>query len=348
MSGLGRRPVTDARFRFVSDLDVDRLRLTPAEILGAVETAVRAQGEGEVVLEPRVHLMPPNGGKGHFNVLRGYVGPEGICGVKIVGDFVDNYRLGLPSEVALVNLFDPETGVPLGVVDGTMITSARTGALTAIGAKHLARPDSKILGHVGARGTAWWNVTMLDEIFDFDEIRVTSKRPESREEFARKLTEHLGKPVRAVATSEEALAGADIMVEASRLTEPEVLLRTEWVVPGTFVVPYGTISAVDISLTGVMDKVVVDDWGQASAGRFGALRRHVDEGLLTEENLHAELGGIVAGHAPGREKPEEKILFWHRGLATTDVTLAYLILRRAEEAGLGTVVETGYGGNGGA
>jgi ornithine cyclodeaminase len=101
---------------------------------------------------------------------------------------------------------------------------------------------------------------------------------------------------------------------------------------------------VDISLTSVMDKVVVDDWGQARAGRFGALRRHVDEGLLREENLHAELGEIVAGRAPGRERPEERILFWHRGLATTDVALAYLILRRAEEAGLGTVVETGYGG----
>jgi alanine dehydrogenase len=335
--------VNEARLRFVSDLDVDRLRLTPQEILGAVETAVRAQGEGEVVLEPRVHLIPPNGGKGHFNVLRGYVGPEGVCGVKIVGDFVENYRLGLPSEVALVNLFDPETGVPLGVVDGTMITSARTGALTALGAKHLARPDSKVLGHVGARGTAWWNVTMLDDLFDFEEIRVTSKRPESREVFARNLTEHLGKPVKAVATAEEALAGANIMVEASRLTEPEVLLKTRWVTPGTFVVPYGTISAVEISLTDVMDKVVVDDWGQASAGRFGALRRHVDEGLLTRENLHAEIGDIVAGHAPGRERPEERILFWHRGLATTDVALAYLILRRAEEAGLGTVIETGYG-----
>jgi ornithine cyclodeaminase len=339
--------VSEVQFRFVSDLDVDRLRLTPEEILRAVETAVLAQGEGEVVLEPRVHLMPPNGGRGHFNILRGYVGPEDICGVKIVGDFVENYRLGLPSEVALVNLFDPQTGVPLGVVDGTMITSARTGALTALGAKHLARSDSKVLGHVGARGTAWWNVTMLDDIFDFDEIRVTSKRPESREEFARNLTEHLGKPVNAVATAEEALVGADIMVEASRLTEPEVLLKTEWVTPGTFVVPYGTISAVEISLTDVMDKVVVDDWGQATAGRFGALRRHVDEGLLTEESLHAELGDIVAGHAQGRERPEERILFWHRGLATTDVALAYLILGRAEEAGLGTLVETGYGGNGG-
>ncbi len=331
------------RIRFVSDLDVAALRLTPAEILASVESAVRAQGHGDVVLEPRVHLTPPNGGKGHFNILRGYVGPDNVCGVKIVGDFVENYRRGLPSEVALVNLFDPETGVPVGIVDGTMITSARTGALTALGAKHLARPDSRVLGHVGARGTAWWNVTMLDDLFDFEEIRVTSKRPESREEFARRLTEHLGKPVKAVATSEEALVGADIMVEASRLEEPEVLLKTGWVEPGAFVVPYGTVSAVELSLTDAMDKVVVDDWGQAGAGRFGALRRHVDEGLLTRESLHAEMGEILAGHAAGRESAEEKILFWHRGLATTDVALAYLILRRAEDAGLGSLIPTGYG-----
>ncbi len=184
---------------------------------------------------------------------------------------------------------------------------------------------------------------MLDDLFDFEEIRVTSKRPESRDEFAQRLTKHLGKPVRAVATSEEALVGADIMVEASRLEEPEVLLKTEWVVRGAFVVPYGTVSAVELSLTDAMDKVVVDDWGQAGAGRFGALRRHVDEGLLTRESLHAEMGEIVGGHAAGREGSEEKILFWHRGLATTDVALAYLILRRAEEAGLGTLIPTGYG-----
>lgn len=328
--------------RFVSDLDVERLRLTREDILGAVQGAVRAQGEGDVVLEPRVHLTPPNGGKGHFNVLRGYVGTDAVCGVKVVGDFVENFRRGLPSELATVSLFDPETGIPLGMVDATMITSARTGAVTALGAKHLARPDSKVLGHIGARGSAWWNVTMLDDLFDFDEIRVTSRRPESREDFARRLQEHLGKPVRAVATPEETLVGADIMVEASRLSEPEALLKTGWVAPGTLVVPYGTISAVEISLTDVMDKVVVDDWGQAGAGRFGALRRHVDEGLLTKETLHAELGEIVAGKVPGRESPEERILFWHRGLSTTDIAVAYLILRRAEEAGLGTLIPTGY------
>jgi alanine dehydrogenase len=254
----------------------------------------------------------------------------------VVGDFVGNWRLGLPSELALVLLLDPDTGMPLGIVDGTMLTAARTGALTALGARHLARPDSRVLGHLGARGSAWWNVTMLDDLFDFEEIRVTSRRAESREAFAARLAEELGKPVRAVATPAEALVGADIMVEATRLTEPEVLLETGWVVPGTTVIPYGTVSAVDLDLVGVMDKVVVDDWGQAGAGPLGALRRHVDSGRLSRANLHAELGEIVAGKAPGRERPEERALFWHRGLATTDPAVAHLLLRRAAAAGLGT------------
>jgi len=324
--------------RFISGPDIDRLGVTRQEIMNAVEEACAAQGQGQVVIEPRVHLVPPNGGHGHFNVLRGHLSPQNVSGVKVVGDFVENYRLGLPSELALISLYDPDTGSPICIVDGTMITSARTGAMTALGAKHLARPGSRVLGHLGARGTAWWNVTMLDDLFDFDEIRVTSRRPESREEFARALSEHLGKRVRAVATPEEALVGADVMVEATRLTEPTVLLRTEWVVPGTLVIPYGTVSAVELSLTEVMDKIVVDDWGQAASGRFGALRRHVDEGLLTRDTLHAELGEIVAGRACGRERPEERILFWHRGLATSDIAVAHLILRRAEAAGLGTVL----------
>ncbi len=132
--------------------------------------------------------------------------------------------------------------------------------------------------------------------------------------------------------------GADIMVEATRLTRPEVLLQTQWVAPGVLVVPYGTVSAVELSLTEVMDKVVVDDWGQATAGPFGSLRRHVDSGLLSEATLHAELGDIVSGKKPGRETDAERTLFWHRGLATTDIAVAHMIFRRAELAGVGTVL----------
>ncbi len=84
-----------------------------------------------------------------------------------------------------------------------------------------------------------------------------------------------------------------------RLTEPAPLLRTSLVKPGAFVVPYGTISAVELDLLDVMDKVVVDDWREAQSGRFGALRAHVDTGRLSPESLHAELGEIVTGRKAG-------------------------------------------------
>jgi len=208
--------------RFLSGPDIDALGISNADIVAAVEDAVRAQGEGRAVLEPRVHLVPDNNGAGHFNVLRGHLSAPGVSGVKVVGDFVSNY--------------------------------------------------------------------------------------------------------------------ADILVEASRLTEPEPLLRTGAVKPGALVVPYGTVSAVELDLLDVMDKVVVDDWREAQSGRFGALRRHVDSGRLSAATLHAELGQIVTGQLPGRERADERILFWHRGLAILDIAVGLAILRRAEQQDAGTML----------
>jgi ornithine cyclodeaminase len=333
--------VSEIWLRFLSGPDVDSLGLTRLEVVDAVESVVAAHARGETVFEPRVHLVPDNGGVGHFNVLRGHVstlGPRGVSGIKVVGDFVPNYLQGLPSELGLATLYDPYTGVPLAVLDATFVTEARTGAMTAVGARHLARPDAKVLGHAGARGTAFWNVTMLDELFDLEEIRVTSRRPESREAFAERLRAQTSTPVRVVGTVDEAFEGADILVEATRLTEPAPLLRTATVRPGAFVVPYGTVSAVELDLLDVMDKVVVDDWREARSGRFGSLRRHVDTGRLSEESLYAELGEVVTGLKPGRESPEERILLWHRGLSILDVAVAHLVLRRAEAADVGTML----------
>ncbi len=321
---------------YINGPDVRELALTDAEILAAVEDAVRAQGNGETVIEPRVHLVPESSDKGHFNVLRGYVKPLGVAGVKVVGDFVDNYKHDLPSELAILNLFDPETGMPRAIVDASAITDMRTGAMTAIGAKYLARKNCKVLGHIGARGTAYWNVRLLNHLFDFDEIRVHSRRPESREAFGRRLQADLGKPIRVVDNWRDCLEGADIMVEASRLPEPSPHFLTAWVNKGAFVVPYGTMSAVEFSLTDIMDKIVVDDWVQCQPGRpFGALRRHVDEGKVTQDSLHAEMGEIVAGRKPSRESDDETNLFWHRGLGTTDIALGWAMLAKAEKLGIG-------------
>lgn len=315
--------------------DVDQLTLTDEEILTAVEAGLLAQGQKKTVIEPRVHLIPDNAFNGHFNVLRGYIAPLGLAGVKIVGDYVDNYTRGLPSEMALLNLFDPRTGMPVAILDASAITDMRTGALTALGARHLARRDSKILGHIGARGTAYWNVRLLNSIYDFDEIRIHSRRPESRNAFARRLEQDLGKKIIVTDDWESCVRDADIVVEASRLNAPTPLLKTAWIKPGAFVVPYGTMSAVELSLTDIMDKLVVDDWGQCKGGMFGSLRAHVDAGKLSEHTLHAELGDIVAGIKPGRESDRETILFWHRGLSLSDIALGHAMLEKARALGIG-------------
>jgi ornithine cyclodeaminase len=324
--------------RYISGHDVERLAIDPDMILAAVDDALLAQGRGEVVLEPREHLVPNPAFDGHFNVLRAYVAPLDVAGVKVVGDYVGNWKLGLPSELALLTLYDPRTGVPRAIVDATAITEWRTGAVTAIGARHLARSGARVLGHVGARGTAFANVSLLDRVLDLEEIRVTSARPESRAAFGEQLGQALDTPVRVVDDVEEAVRGADVVVEATRLTAPTAILKTEWIAPAALVIPYGTMSAVELSLTSIMDKIYVDDWGQCRRGRFGALRAHVEQGLVTEETIAGELADVVAGTRPGRERDDERILFWHRGLATPDVALGQAILDRAVEQEVGTLL----------
>jgi ornithine cyclodeaminase len=331
--------VQPVELTFLSGADVTRLALTNDEILHAVNGGLRAQGSGRAKIEPRVHLEPDPALRGHFNVLRGYLAPLQLAGVKVVGDYLDNFERGLPSELGLLTLYDARTGMPLAIVDAADLTSMRTGAITALGARHLARRGARVLGHIGARGTAYWNVRLLDHVLDLEEIRVHSRRPESRDEFAAKLEQDLGKPVRAADTWEACLRGVDVMVEASRLEAPEPHLLTRWVEPGCLVIPYGTMSAVELSLTDVMDKIVVDDWGQARAGSFGALRAHVDSGRLDEESLHAELCQIVVGDKPGRESDDERILFWHRGLSLSDIALGHAMLEKARRLGIGQTLD---------
>lgn len=321
---------------YLNRFDIEAAMLSDEEILAAIEASLAMQGRGETVIEPRMHLEPRAGVEGHFNVLRGWIGGEiDAAGVKVVGDFVDNYKHGMPSEFGVLTLFDPRTGKPTAILDASGITDMRTGAVTAVGAKHLARKGSKVLGHVGARGTAYWNVRLLDHLFDFDEIRVHSRRPESRDAFAERLSRDLGKTVVATQDWRSCVEGADIVVEASRLSKPEPMLKTEWIKPGALVVPYGTMSAVELSLTDIMSKLVVDDWGQCKGGKFGSLRAHVEAGRLSERTLHAEIGQIVAGSKPGRQSDDETNLFWHRGLSLSDIALGHAFLAKAGRLGVG-------------
>jgi len=322
---------------FLSKEDVDALNLDLQEILDAVEMGLRAHGEQQVILPSKDHLALDYPEK-LFNILKGYVAPIRSCGVKVLGDFQKNYEHGLPSELSTLLLMRPETGAPYAIINSTAITWMRTGAVTAIGAKHLARRGAKVLGHIGARGTSWYNVAMLDRIFDFEEIRVTSLRPDSRERFAATMSEQLGKTVRVMDNAADTVRDADIIIDASRLIEPEVLVADAAVKPGALVQPYGAVLSVERSLPFTVDKLVVDDWNQCKQSQYGQLTGLIQAGELRDRHVYGEIGEIVAGRKPGRESDDERILFWHKGFAISDIVIGHLAYEKATAAGVGTVL----------
>ncbi len=322
---------------FLSKEDIDALELDLQEVMDAIELGLKAHGEQKVIMPSKDHLALDYPEK-LFNILKGYVEPANVAGVKVIGDFHGNYKHDLPSELALVTLYRPETGAPFCILDGTLTTWMRTGAVTAVGAKYLANEKPRVLGHIGARGTAWYNVAMMDLIFDFEEIRVTSRRPESRERFADQMTKRLGKKVIVEETTEATVKDADVIIDASRLLEHQVLVKDEWVKPGALIQPYGAVLSVAPSLPTGVDKMLVDDWNQCKKSQYGQFAGMIQSGDLRDEHIYGEIGEVVAGIKPGRESQDERILFWHKGFAISDIMIGNLAYQKAKEKGIGTVL----------
>jgi ornithine cyclodeaminase len=328
--------MSEISIRFLNRAQVERLLPTPGELVDVIEKGLHAHGAGETVLPPKSHLVLDHLVNGHFNILSGYVAPVGCAGVKVIGDYVDNWKHKLPSEIGLLTLYNPQTGVPFCLMDATSLTWQRTGAVTAVGAKHLARSDARIVTHLGARGSAFQNLKLLAGSFPLEEIRIASKRRETRERLAARVLQETG--VRCVAVDDPAAAcgDADIIIEATRLERPEALIPADAVKPGALIVTYGWMMAVDPALPFRMDKLVVDDWAQCRHG--GALYPLIESGRLTGDHIHAEIGQIVCGAKKGRERDDERILFWHRGFAISDIMLGHAIHARAEKNGVGIIL----------
>ncbi len=260
----------------------------------------------------------------------------GLAGVKVAGDFIGNHDIELPREIGMLTLFDPDTAAPLAIFNAASIRSMRAGATTALGAKYLARTGARILGHIGAGATAYWNIRLLSHYFDFDEIRLHSRRPQSRHVLAAKLSKELATTVVAVDDLESCVHGADIVVETAHAGERGPLLEAEWMPPGALLVPYGAVSTMGASLLRTVSKVVVDRPELSRNEAPGdSLQQPIDLDEFAEQHLHAELGQIVAGLRPGRESESETILLRQRGLVSSDIALAGTILDKAGELGIG-------------
>ncbi|MDH3405167.1 MAG: ornithine cyclodeaminase family protein [Acidobacteriota bacterium] len=305
-----------------------RSALTMEAAVAAVEEAFAAHGRGETLMPGKVYLDLPQHA-GDFRAMPAYAG--GSAGVKWVNSHPENpERFGLPTVLGIYVLSDAATAEPLAVMDATYLTAARTGAAAAVASRHLARPGSRTVGFVGCGVQAPTALAALRVVFGDLEVLAHDRKPEAAEAFAADAGG------RAAGAAEA--CGCDIVCTATPSHHPVV--ERDWIRPGTHVNALGADGPGKQELDGGIlraGKVVVDDLHQAIAG--GEINVPLAAGQLALEALHATLGEIVAGAAPGRENDGEITIFDSTGLAIQDVAVARLVYDEARRRGLGRRID---------
>ena len=320
---LGRRTVVD---------------LLPLSLcIEAVEGAFRLLGEGRVPVPGTLAHAVPGGGF-HVKVASMESGRRYFA-AKVNGNFPENPpRRGLPTIQGVVVLCEAETGVPLAVLDSAEVTALRTGAATAVAARHLARPDSRVATIVGCgvqgrvQLRALRAVLPLARVFavDVDRARARALADEARADgwLSVEATDDLAAVV----------SVSDVCVTCTTARRP--VLRRAWVRPGTFVAAVGADAPGKQELEPALlaaGRLVVDVLEQCAT--IGELAHALRAGVLTRGEVAAELGQVVAGLRPGREHPDEIVVFDSTGTAIQDVAVAALAYERAVAAGRGLPVD---------
>jgi ornithine cyclodeaminase/alanine dehydrogenase-like protein (mu-crystallin family) len=270
--------------------------------------------------------------------LRGGAG----FGVKVVADFYRNGDRGLPRMNALLALFDGESGLPRTILEAGYITDLRTGAGTALAARHLARRDSRVLGLIGVGRVARNQLQALAAEFPLERILVHARRRDAGDAFALWASECIGLKGKVVAASaEQTIMEADIVVAATTSTEPVVL--GEWLRPGAFVACVGGHAATmrEIDSEGIRRAAfcVIDSRADC-LDRAGDYVIPISEGILARDDVVA-VSDIVTGRRPGRRREDEIIVYKSSGAPIQDILTAQRMAERAASLGMGIEVEIG-------
>lgn len=312
--------------------------LEMAETVKTIEKSFTLHALGETILphKPVLRWGGPESEEvtGRIMAMPAYLGGDlQIAGIKWIPSKPSNpVKHGMPRANALIILNDPETLFPLAVMDGTIISAMRTGAASGVGAKYLALPGSTTLGMVGAGVQMRTQAMAMKAVLpNLKEGRVFDILPEKAEVFAAEMSHELGFPIRAAASAEEACAGADVFVTATMSSFPYV--EAAWYKPGALhceVSFWDTPTEVLRSL----DVVVCDDYAAVEHHGVDVAFRAVRDGVISPLKVK-NLGDIIIQKTPGRQSPQDKIIFNPIGMGIHDVSEAYRIYRAARERGIG-------------
>jgi ornithine cyclodeaminase/alanine dehydrogenase-like protein (mu-crystallin family) len=313
---------------YLSRADVVAVGLGMAEIIKALERMFREKGEGRVEMPPKIgiHTMPD----AFIHAMPASIPVQNAAGMKWVGGYPENSKRGLPYITGVLILNDPETGVPVALMDCTWITAQRTGAATAVAAKYLARPDSGTVGILGCGVQGRSNLEALKVLFPMKRVYAYDKHADRAAGYAEGMSREHGIEVVPVSDPREAVVASDIVVTAGPiLRTPHATIQRGWLAEGAFASLVDFDSYWQPSALHEVDKFCTDDVPQ--------LHHYRDIGYFQDiPALHADLGELVTGRKPGRETPEERTIACNLGLALGDVAVAPLIYGRALEKGIGT------------
>lgn len=321
--------------RILGREDLEAL-LPPGDVIAAVERAFRERAAGRAPALPRAVL--PMEHHGLFLAMVSALPRLGALGTKLVTVVDGNRRRGLPTIHASYLLTDPETGAPLALMEAGFLTAIRTGATSALAARYLARPDSRVIVCFGAGVQARYQLLCLRAVLPVTRVRVVGRDPQRAAAFALRMRQELDVPVEVEADRRAAVRGAAVITCAT--TSPRPVFAGRDVEPGAHVDAVGSFrpSTREVDTTTIRKSRVVVDTYEGAWEEAGDLLIPIKAGAITRRHVRAELAEVVTGARPGRTSPREITLFKSVGFAPEDAVTARLAYDRAVGAGLGTEV----------
>jgi ornithine cyclodeaminase/alanine dehydrogenase len=314
---------------FLSQAEVISTGVTMAEVIALLETAFSEKGAGRVEMPPKPGIHPGEGDN-FIHAMPAYIPAMQSAGIKWVSGFPANNLRGLPYITGLLILNDPDTGLPISVMDCVWITAMRTAAATAVAARRLARPDAAVLGVLGCGVQGRTNTEALQVDFPLCEVIAYDVDPAAVRSFAEDISSRLGLAVTPVDTPKEAVTGCDLVVTAGPILKtPHRTIQAGWLEEGAFASLVDFDSYWHPEAMHEVDKFCTDDHAQ--------LNHYREVGYFQDiPPVYADLGELVVGAKSGRGNPQERIITCNLGLAMDDMAVAPTIYQRAVESGIGT------------
>ncbi|MGY5874870.1 MAG: ornithine cyclodeaminase family protein [Candidatus Thorarchaeota archaeon] len=305
--------------------------LTMREIIDALLIAFKEKGEGRVEMPPKPGIHPGEGDN-FIHAMPAYIPALNSAGMKWVSGFPNNIQRGLPYISGLLILNDPETGLPLSVMDCIWITAMRTGAATAIAARYLARPDSTTVGVLGCGVQGRSNIEALCEVVQLESVMAYDTSSSAAEDYKKEIENRFGLDVSIVDTPKKAVKECDTVVTAGPILKvPHATIQTGWFEKGGFASLVDFDSYWHPDAMRESNKFCTDDIAQ--------LNHYRDIGYFQDiPDIYADLGELVAGKKKGREDDEEKSIACNLGLAMDDIAVAPRIYQKALEMGIGVIL----------